>query len=272
MIKLKILLIFFILLSIAGHCTTEHEVATYRLSSSDSTPNDYYGVEQDLSGEDLRNRLYLKIKDHHKFTYRQVWDALKYTDEDPENRNHVILIYSGKSIDKDKNNSVERNHPDYWNREHIWPKSHGFPKMSQAAYTDLHHLRPADRTINSSRGHKDFDFGGKQHREAPDTKSDKDSWEPRPAVRGDIARMLFYMDVKYSELEGYDLELVNDTDSDSGDRTLGKLCTLLIWNQNDPVDQFEMQRHERIFKLQKNRNPFIDHPEWADRIWGDRCR
>ena len=86
-----------------------------------------------------------------------------------------------------------------------------------------------------------------------------DSFEPRDAVKGDIARMLFYMDVRYAGADGVpDLALV-DEDSDSGP-LLGHLCTLLSWHQADPVDDLERRRHGRIAETQGNRNPFIDRP------------
>jgi len=266
----RIVILF--LLSIAvSRCATTSGAQEREKPLSESELIAYYDLPDHFDKTVLRQKLYEKIKYHHHFKYSEVWELLKYTDEDPENPDHVILIYTGKSIDKEKNNRVDRNNPDYWNREHVWPKSHGFPKRSLAAYTDLHHLRPADRTVNSSRGTKGFDEGGKPQKEAPDTRTDRDSWEPRPEVRGDIARMLFYMDVRYSEKEGYDLKLVDHTRSHTGEPTLGKLCTLLKWNRNDPVTPLERRRNERIYEKQHNRNPFIDHAEWADLLWGDQC-
>jgi len=200
-----------------------------------------------------------------------VWDILKESDQDTNNPDHVILIYSGRSLHKEKNSGKDNSNPDYWNREHVWSKSHGFKKQSFPAYSDVHHIRPADASINRSRGNLDFDEGGKPHQEAPKNRLDNDSWEPRNAVKGDVARMMFYMAVRY---EGDvrsepDLKLINKTGTYGP--YFGKLCTLLEWHAEDPVDAFELRRNEVIYSWQKNRNPFIDRPEFAARIWGDRC-
>jgi len=207
-----------------------------------------------------------------RMSYSAVWEALKYTDEDPNNSNNVILLYTGRSQAKSYNSGSYSSDPDAWNREHSWPKSHGFPDSGDWAYTDIHHLRPADASVNSSRGNKDFDEGGSQISEAPGNYTDSDSFEPRAAVKGDIARMMFYMAVRYNGGDGTgteDLQLVNYTGTSGA--SLGKLCTLLQWHQQDPVSSEEIARHARIVERQGNRNPFVDYPAWADQIWGASC-
>jgi len=97
---------------------------------------------------------------------------------------------------------------------------------------------------------------------------DNDSFEPRDQVKGDVARILFYMAVRYDGSDGVaDLEL-NDFTGNGSVPFMGKLSTLLVWNNLDPVDDFERNRNEVIFGYQKNRNPFIDYPHFADLIWG----
>ena len=133
--------------------------------------------------------------------------------------------------------------------------------------TDLHHLRAEDVTVNGTRGNKDFDNGGAAVSGCTDCWTDSDSFEPRDAVKGDVARMLFYMAVRYEGDDGfYDLEL--STVSGSAVPRIGDLDILLAWSAGDPVDAFEMRRNEPIHsQWQGNRNPFIDHPEWAAAIW-----
>lgn len=106
------------------------------------------------------------------------------------------------------------------------------------------------------------------HSEATECKYDSDSREPRDSVKGDIARMLFYMAVRYEGDNGeIDLEL-NEKVNNNKDPYMGKLSVLLKWNEQDPVDDLERKRNEVIFtKYQHNRNPFIDHPEWVNKIW-----
>lgn len=89
-------------------------------------------------------------------------------------------------------------------------------------------------------------------------------------MKGDVARMLFYMVVRYDESE-LDLELVDSIkDRSNKDPEHGKLSTLLKWHNDDPVDNYERYRNHIIYdKYQHNRNPFIDHPEFVSRIWRD---
>lgn len=234
----------------------------------------YYAPTMGLEGFELRAALHSIIKTGHIFlTYAQVWSALQYTDEDTENTANVVLLYSGRTADKNDRDGQPGFDNESWNREHVWAKSYGFPDDHQYAYTDIHHLRPEDKTVNNSRSNKAFDNGGSAEGEAPDTFTDSDSWEPRDSVKGDVARMLFYMDVRYEGTDGNtpDLVLVDNTVMASGDANIGKLCTLIEWNQLDPVDNFEMRRNNRIQERQGNRNPFIDNPNWALSLWGDFC-
>lgn len=241
-----------------------------RNDTSHESPDSYYSSADESSPENLRNSLHLIIQNHKVLKYKQIWNALKDTDRDPENQDNVILIYTGKSIFREDNNGRQRNNNNFWNREHVWPKSHGFKDRHLAPFTDLHHLKPADKTVNSSRGNKDFDEGGSPQGEAADTKTGRYNFYPRPEVRGDIARMLFYMDVRYEGTNGEpDLVLVDRTGT-SGP-FLGKLCTLYRWHLEDPVDEFEKRRNERIYFYQKNRNPFIDRPNYASILWGREC-
>lgn len=238
-----------------------------RTSASIVYAESYYNATQNLWGADLKNALHNTIKNHTQYEYGTVWDILQQTDEDPANSNHVILLYSGWSYAK----SNHGGDPSEWNREHVWAKSHGGFDTDPPAGTDVHHLRPTDVTVNSKRGNLDFDEGGTLYTD-PDgptgCRSDSDSWEPRDAVKGDVARMMYYMVVRYEGEEGYDLELVDYTPSTtSGAPLFGKLSTLYRWHWSDPVDDWERRRNDIIYtNWQHNRNPFIDHPEFADRL------
>ena len=250
-------------------------------------PTGYYQQANGLSGEGLKEALYQIISNHIVYPYTSsstdTWDILQQSDQDPLNHNNMILVYTGRSQDKgyrdgsgnysqyENGNGTQSNS---WNREHVWPKSHGFPDEDDNAYTDVHNLKPCDRSVNSSRGTKDFDFGGSQHNEAIDCLTDNDSWEPADYIKGDIARILFYMVIRYDpgydhNNNSFDLELVNYTTPNNNDPILGKLSSLIQWHIDDPVDDFERNRNEIIFGFQQNRNPFIDHPNLVNYIWGD---
>ncbi len=227
-------------------------------------PGGYYNGTAGLQGPQLEAALHAIISQQTTLSYAQVWEALKVTDQDPANANNVILLYTGRSQSKTSNGGGV----DQWNREHVWAQSHGNFGTVPGPGTDIHHLRPADVTVNAARGNLDFDNGGIQSVEAPGNYSDSNSWEPRDAVKGDIARMIFYMSVRYEGGDGFaDLE-VNDLAGNGSNPNMGRLSVLLAWNAQDPPSAFEQRRNEVIFtSFQGNRNPFIDHPEWAQAIW-----
>lgn len=232
-------------------------------------PDGYYDNAADLDGQELKEALHRIIRGHEVYSYADFRDTiLPDLDEDPENSNNILLFYKGASIPKSE--FASNNQPDFWNREHTWPKSHGFASESDTAYTDVHNLRPSDATVNTSKSNKDFNdvehIAENEEGEAPDTYTTSDFFEPRPEVKGDVARILFYMSTRY-ESERLDLELV-DRVSGSSDPELGVLFTLIKWHEEDPVDQTEIDRHEGAYDYQGNRNPFVDHPEWVASIWG----
>lgn len=222
----------------------------------------YYTAAAGKTGSELKAALHDIIKTHKVLSYSQVWDALKETDEDPNNPNNVILLYSGISRSKDKNGGNVGD----WNREHVWAKSHGDFGTTNGPGTDIHHLRPTDVQVNSTRGNLDFANGGSAVTNCSDCKRSANSFEPPDRVKGDVARMLFYMAVRYESGDRVDLEL-NDLLNNGSNPYHGKLSVLLEWNEQDPVDAFEMNRNNVIYSIQENRNPFIDHPEWANQIF-----
>jgi len=245
-------------------------------------PAGYYDNAQGLTGDDLKTALHNIINNHHTLTYSQVKNALKFTDEDPSNTSNVILLYTGWSYPKNNFGGSA----DQWNREHTWAKSHGNFGTSPPAGTDLHHLRPTDTSVNSKRGNKHFDNGGTlyldptryNHTGNHDTgcRYTAETWEPRDEVKGDVARMIFYMAVRYEGDNGEpDLEVVDFIPSNNSAPQHGVLSTLLQWHQQDPVSDWERRRNNRIYYgegtnhdyAQWNRNPFIDHPEWVNTIW-----
>jgi len=222
-------------------------------------PDGYYDNASGLSGTALKAALHNIIDDHTEKSYSFLWTGLIYTDEDPNNSSNFILLYSGRSEPKTATYPI-------WNREHSWPKSHGDFGDSPPAGTDMHHLRPTDVEVNGSRGSKDYDNGGSLVSETTDCYTDGDSFEPRDEVKGDCARMMFYMTVRYEGGGEPDLELVDYTGTSGSN--LGKLSTLLAWHIADPVDDWERRRNDRVYSYQNNRNPFIDHPEYVSYIFG----
>ncbi|MFJ8808009.1 endonuclease I family protein [Streptomyces sp. NPDC102490] len=252
----------------APSLTASPATATTTANTTTTTSTDYdatyYKDAIGKTGTSLKSSLHTIISDQTKLSYSAVWDALKATDEDPANTANVILLYSGVSRGKSLNGGDTGD----WNREHVWAKSHGDFGTATGPGTDLHHLRPEDVRINSVRGNKDFDDGGSAVGEGGGSLTDSDSFEPRDAVKGDVARMIFYMAVRYEGGDGFaDLEVNGQVDNGSNPY-IGKLSVLKAWNDEDPPDAFEEHRNQVVYDdYQHNRNPFIDHPEWVESIW-----
>ncbi|MGO1057663.1 endonuclease [Planococcus sp. FY231025] len=236
---------------------------SFSVTVSAAAPVDgYYATAAGLQGTALKAELHEIIDDHQQLSYSAVWDALKVTDEDPNNPNNVILLYTGESRSKLLNGGDVGD----WNREHTWAKSHGDFGTAMGAGTDIHHLRPTDVQVNGLRGNLDFDYGGSAVSGCDGCLRTSTSWEPPNRVKGDVARMLFYMAVRYEPGDPVDLELNNMLNNGTAPYH-GKLSVLLEWHAQDPVSAWERQRNEKIEDFQGNRNPFIDHPEWAESIW-----
>jgi len=225
---------------------------------------EYYESAINLRGDLLKITLNNIINDGFiNLLYYDAIEVLENSDKDPNNSNNVILVYPGEYGESVPTGSfpgtIKYPNGYYWNREHVWPQSRlgvgvkygddDFPSKA----TDIHNLKPADPDENSARSNDYFDW--------IDT---NDTYEPRDEVKGDIARILFYMATMY-----FDLSLNDDILTGSSFKTMGILSVLLEWNSLDPVDDFERNRNEVIYSYQGNRNPFIDYPEFADLIWGD---
>jgi len=231
------------------------------------TPEGYYDSASSLSGEELKSALHDIIDGHTEISYDDVWNALKDTDKDPYNSENVILLYTGWSV----NAAQEYNNGQGWNREHVWAQSHGDFGTATGTGTDVHNLRPCDISVNSSKSNNDFDNGGVEYID-PDggptgCYRTTYTWEPRETVKGDVARMIFYMATRY---EG-DLGVVDYAPSSPNHEPVhGVFSTLMEWHVEDPVDEWEENRNDIIYEdYQHNRNPFIDHPEYVDDIWGE---
>ena len=241
----------------------------------DEDPNyDYYLPAYGQAGAELKQALHDVIDDHQTFTYTpSVWNILQEVDECPTNASQVQLVYM--QIGRDKYNNGPN--AGQWNREHVWPQSHGAgnplgsgdPSTAWPSSVDAHHLRPADVQVNHDRDNKDFDEGGDHVPGTPSTcRMTGSTFEPPDASKGDIARMLFYMDVRYAGDVDNEPDLVLVDAVNTSGTQLGKLSTLIQWHFLDPPDDFEKRRNDLIYaNWQGNRNPFVDHPEWVLKVW-----
>ena len=237
-------------------------------------PIHYYDAAIGKTGSELKSALQSIIRNHTVIPYTSAgtdtWAALKILDQDPLNPNNVILVYSDFSVPKSEQYNGTTG---TWEREHLWPQSYGIVALSSSsrAKSDLFNLRPIDRNVNSSRGNKYYDISTppvSTFPEAPGCTYDSNSWEPRDSDKGTIARSMFYMAVRYdgSDPDVPDLEL-SDTPNAASYR-FGKLTTLLAWSRQFAATVSERQRNQTIYGVyQHNRNPFVDHPDYAEMVF-----
>jgi endonuclease I len=240
-------------------------------AASGQIPATYYNPANGLSGSALKSALHNIIHNHTELSYSAVTNALMVTDQDTLNTSNVICFYTGWSYPKTEYGGLG----DQWNKEHVWSKSHGGFGDNPPEGTDLHHLRACDASVNSAKGNRDFSKGTTQYFDdgvPTGCYTASYIWEPRTSDKGDVARMLFYMAVRYEGDNGEtNLELVTYVNSSpDGQPLYGNLDTLLKWHNQDPVNNWERNRNDIIYyQYQANRNPFIDHPEYVDLIWGE---
>ncbi len=224
-------------------------------SSSSSNSNDFNGyyasITDNMTGTTLLTALQsLNSKKRTKTVgYKNMGQYYKQTDGDPNNSGNILSFYSGKST------SFNGSFSGSVNREHVWPNSHG----GNLVEGDIHMPRPTIVSENGSRGNSFYVEG---------MKSSSNGWDPAmesfgvAKYRGISARIIFYCVVASSQLSLVD-------SNSGGSNQMGKLSDILKWNLAYTIDATETRRNEAAQGIQGNRNPFIDHPEYACKIWGN---
>lgn len=203
-------------------------------------------------------------------SYKSLTDYWPYTDASG-GRAGTILFYSDTTGTG-------------FNREHVWPKSRaGFYQKNGGS--DLHHLRPTDSAINSTRSnytmgdvagvlsnYKTASYNGKT---VLWYDASSDLVEVSDNVKGDVARILLYVYVRWGQpnlcenVSAANLPAMDSDDSDNnGRKVMEDLDTLLTWCEEDPVDTWEMSRNDCVEDIQGNRNVFVDYPEYAWLLFG----
>jgi len=241
-------------------------------------PANYYAPAYHLKGYALRVALHNIIDDHTALSYADLWTAFQTTDKRSDGK--VWDIYSDIPNgtpsylftfvdDQCGNYSAEG---DCYNREHSVPKS--WFNEETPMYTDLFHMYPTDGYVNNRRGN--YPLGEVSNPTWTSSNGSKvgvctaagytgSVFEPRDDYKGDLARTCFYMSVCYM-----DRNLGQETQSmfQNGSLKPWALAMLLSWSHLDTVSQKEIDRNNAVYSIQHNRNPFIDYPELADKIFG----
>lgn len=239
-------------------------------------PAYYSTINFTQTGNTLKTALGNLITSTHttKISYSPgVWNALQAADLNPNNSGEVLLLYGYNDVDaiykNDRldlvGNICSGSCPTgSWNREHVYAKSLGTPALvdggsgaSSDAGEDAHHIRAADVTFNADRGNRLFADG------EGDAGNVGIYWYPGDEWKGDVARMMMYMYLRYPTQC-----LATNVGSGTTTYNVDMPDIFLEWNEEDPVSQFEKTRNNVLQGIQGNRNPFIDNPYLATIIWG----
>ena len=240
--------------------------------------NGYYDGTEGLTGNALKAKLHAIIKNDNHTSYSGLWSAYYQTDRRP-GTNYVWDIYSDRpggtppynyTLGSDQCGSYN-GEGDCYNKEHLWAQS--WTNNDGTHKTDLHHVYPTDGYVNGKRSNYAFGEvrnatwtsmnGGKL---GPNTVAGFNGtvFEPIDEYKGDIARALMYVSVRYYTEDS------SWSTSDMTNKSVIKdwaMTMLLRWNREDPVSQKEIDRNNAANNIQGNRNPFVDDPEFAERIW-----
>ena len=247
-------------------------------ATSGDIPSGYYTSCENKYGAALLTALCSKVSSHTTISYSGLWSAFKSTDT--KDNGKIWDMYSTKEFTYSTNQcGTYSKIGDCYNREHSFPKS--WFNDATPMYTDLFHIYPTDGYVNNQRSNYPFGecdggtYVASSGNVKPLGKLGKSTiagysgtvWEPEDEYKGDFARSYFYMIAAYNDrIAGWSSDMLDGTKYPGF--SSWAINMLLNWNALDPVSQKEIDRNEAVYALQKNRNPFIDHPELADYIWG----
>ena len=258
--------------------TTALAAATMTLWGAE--PSGYYNSCEGKSGAALLQALGDKVGNHTVVSYDGLWELYKTSDVKANGK--LWDMYSTKEWTPGQNKCGNyKNVGDCVNREHSFPKS--WFNDAKPMYSDAFHLYPTDGKVNGQRSNNPYGecAGGTTLPSSGNVKAlgrlgkstfsgySGTVFEPVDEYKGDFARSYFYMAAAYNDkISGWSSPML------AGNRypafSSWAVNLLLKWHRQDPVSQKELDRNEAVYARQKNRNPFIDHPELAEYVWGDR--
>lgn len=240
-------------------------------------PASYYQKAKGYSGSSLKTALYQIVSSHKQRSYKQLWEDFKTTDVRPDGK--IWDMYSNATNfvpGKDQAGSYS-GEGDVYNREHSFPKSWFDDKYPM--YSDLFHLYPTDGYVNGQRSNYPF---GETKGDIYQSKNGFSKlgtsttpgysgtvFEPNDEYKGDFARTYFYMATAYEDkIASWSSPML------AGNKYpayAGWAVTLLLkWAAEDPVSEKEVARNNAVYKIQGNRNPYIDFPGLEQYVWGDK--
>ncbi|WP_449388407.1 endonuclease [Chryseobacterium lineare] len=261
------------------------------ISTFAQIPTGYYDGTTGLSGAALKTKLKDIITSGHvDHGYGGLWTSYQTTDRDNiagipgyENDGTILDMYSENPNGTDPYTYTYGTNQcgtygvegDCYNREHIVPQS--LFNSTAPMVSDIHFIRPTDGKVNGMRSNYPFGIVGNSTFTSQNGSKVGNSvspgysgivFEPVDAFKGDVARMIFYFITRYeSQLSGFSTGNILGGSAFPGLQTW-ELNQLLAWNTLDPVSQTEIARNNASYLYQGNRNPYIDHPEYVNEIWG----
>lgn len=240
-------------------------------------PSGYYTDATGYKGQSLKTALYRIITDHTARSYKQLWTDMQSTDRREDGK--VWDMYSSTTdftFTSDQCGTY-KNEGDCYNREHSFPKS--WFNAASPMYTDLFHLYPTDGYVNNRRGNYPFgETNGEQYKSNGGySKLGKCTspgysgtvFEPDDEYKGDFARSYFYMATCYEDrIATWNSDMLAHNSYPAYAKWA--LDMLLRWAAEDPVSPKEIARNNAVYKIQKNRNPYIDFPGLEQYVWGSK--
>ena len=246
-------------------------------------PTNYYRFAIGEKDEALMTALCNTIHNHNKLSYGSGL-LYAFSVADVDDQGYIIDIYSNCRYKPNDNGSSASHVGEGYNREHSFPRS-WFGGEVDPMNTDVFHIYPTDIHVNSQRGNNPYGECANGTRLTYDSYVAKGKlgtstypgywgtvFEPDDEYKGDLARTYFYMVTCYkSELPNWPgSPNLNYSQNKYKAFSTWTINMLMEWHRMDPVSEKEIKRNEAIYGLQDNRNPFIDHPELAEYIWGDK--
>ena len=243
-------------------------------------PANYYKSCEGLKQKALKAQLYTLTKTHTAITYgtgsNATWTAFRYTDID-ESDNTWYDIYTSNRVKVSGTSGAASG----MNIEHTFPKS-WWGGTKNDAYKDICHLMPANSNANSARGNLPYaevqtesssSVSGRTYKvgtpKAGQGGGSSKVFEPADEYKGDLARNYFYVVTCYQNLTWQSDGVYTALKGDYPTLQPWAVEMLLRWHREDPVSDKERKRNDGVYSQQKNRNPFIDHPEFVEHIWGN---
>ena len=239
-------------------------------TASETYSGSYYNSVSGQTGSTLLTSLHNLMDSTHS-TYVSYSSLDSHFHSSDKYGSNVKCFYSGKSTSS-------------YNKEHVWPQSLSGSSSTQLygedhGGSDIHHIRPTISDYNSKRGNSMFGpvYGSKSaigsisYSGGGNDYYTGNVFEPADAIKGDVARIIMYMYMHYSsEIGGASASYYGEMHINwvMGTSPSDSWKLLREWNADDPVSEDEKTRNEYAFSVQGNRNPFIDHPSYADAIWG----